>query len=339
MSSHHKVIPIYMFNLVLRILDELGSNLQQLIADTGLMLADLSDQSTRISFDQALLLIRNAYRASACPSLGLRVARQINISDWGMMGYAISSCSSLEESLSVGLRYAKAATRLTSNILDIDDNSVTVNSRPLFPAGDLEPFLIEEDLGGIINVIHHYFGDSIKPRAVQFSYPRPSYYSLYTEHFHCPVAFDCAENQLIWEVDDIRRPVSTNNPAAAKLAIEQCERLIAEQGPSESICDRVRAIIVQQPGKFMSITQVAVELCMSESSLRRALAGANSSYQRILNDIRRKMASEYLTTSNLTLEEIAYLVGYSDISNFRRAFKKWTGLAPLDYRRKKRPRD
>lgn len=334
MASDNKVIPIYLFNLIVRVLRKQGAYSSSLIANTGLQLSDFNEQNTLVSYDQALQIINNAYRLSKQSDLGLRIAGVINISDWGMMGYAISSCGSLSEAMQVGLRYAKLATRLTNNTVHNNQQQVIFDSTPLYPAGALEVFLTEEDLGGIVNIVRQFLGSSVTPIAVNFRYPKPNYSASYQAHFCCPVNFDCKANQIIWSKAEVSNAKGTANSANSKLAIEQCETLLAKIANNSDICAQVKSVIVSKPGLYPPITHVAKQLNMGESSLRRALASAGSSYQDILQDIRSTLAIEYLTTSNLNLDQIADLVGYSDLSNFRRAFKKWTGVAPNEYRSK-----
>lgn len=332
MTIDRKCIPPYMFNLVVRVLDAKGVDSSELVAGSGITFGELTHQDTRISFRDALLMIDNAYRVSGDEALGLAIAHEVNIADWGMMGYAVASCENLGESLRIGQRYNRVATRLTDNRLDIGEEVFCFDSTPLYNAGDLERFLVEEDLGGVVGMLHRYQGDEANPREVHFTYAEPAYLDTYVEHFRCPLKFGQARNQIIWNVDDMERPFPQRNPAATAMAIQHCEKLIGDERDRGTIIDQVRSCLVQEPGRYPPIEEVASTFNMSESSLRRALKAQGSSYQRVLNDVRMKLAIEYLTTSSLKLEAIAQLVGYSDLSNFRRAFHGWTGMSPMAYR-------
>lgn len=327
-------IPTYMFNVLLKVLGGMSIDLASVTEGSHLSTEDLEREETRVSFQQALLLIGNALRLSPDPGLGLSVAKQINITDWGMFGYAVASCGSMSEALRIGLRYSGAATRLTENSVHITDTTIALQSDTLYPVGDLLPFFIEEDFGGIINILYRTLGQSFRPQEVQLSYVAPSYAERYKQHFQCPVRFGCPANQIVWDVSVSNNPLPAHNPAAAKLAIKMCEELIREQASDHDLVEQVRCRLLQTPGEFASIGVIAEELGMSESTLRRSLKALGASYQSVLDGVREKMAIQYLMTSNLLLEDIAYLVGFSDVSNFRKAFKKWTGRPPLSYRKK-----
>ncbi|QFU75457.1 AraC family transcriptional regulator [Halioglobus maricola] len=333
MGADKKCIPPFMFNLMVRVMEQEGYSADALIDGLAFSLDQLACEDTRISFHDALLMIENAYRITGDPALGLKVGMAVNIGDWGMMGYAVASCGTLWEALQIGQRFSRVATRLTDNRAEPEGDYISLSSRPLYTAGDAERFLIEEDLGGVVGLLHRYMGDGVYPREVRFSYPAPSYVELYEAHFRCPLKFEQPQNCILWGSELMERAVPSRNPAATEMAIRHCEALIAEEDDRGSVVDRVRSRLVQEPGRYPAIQEVAADFNMSESTLRRALKEHDSSFQSILNDVRRKLAIEYLTTSRLKLDEIAVLVGYTDLSNFRRAFKGWTGQAPLEYRR------
>lgn len=337
MTIDRKCIPPFMFNLVVRVLDTKGLDSDSLVVGAGITPEQLAHQDTRISFRDALIMIENAYRISGDQALGLSIAHQVNIADWGMMGYAVASCDNLGESLRIGQRYSRVATRLTDNRFDVGEDVFSFDSAPLYSAGDVERFLVEEDLGGVVAMLHRYQGDEAKPREVHFTYTAPDYLDAYLDHFRCPLKFGQARNQIIWNAGDMERPFAQRNPAATAMAIEHCEKLIGDERDRGTMIDQVRSYLVQEPGRYPPIEEVAAAFNMSESSLRRALKTQDSCYQRILNEVRMKLAIEYLTTSRLKLEAIAQLVGYSDLSNFRRAFRGWMGVSPMAYRRSHSP--
>lgn len=334
MTADRKCIPPFMLNLVVRVLEEQGLDIATLFAGLDLAVEDMADQDTRISFREALRVISNAYRISGDEALGLSVAEAVNIADWGMMGYAVSSCGTLGEALRIGQRYNRAATKLTDNAIAVEGRAFSHCCIPLYHAGELERFLVEEDLGGVVGMLHRYLGDDANPREVHFTYPQPEYVERYRTHFRCPLRFGQPDNRIIWEAGLMSRTMPQRNPAATAMAVRHCEQLIAEDQDRGSMVDKVRFYLVQRPGHYPSMRDVSSAFNMSESSLRRALKAFDSSYQEILNDVRQKLAIEYLMTSSLKLEEVAQLVGYSDLSNFRRAFRGWTGSPPMDYRKK-----
>ncbi len=332
-----RVIPTYLFNVVAAVLMDQSIDPEVMIANTGLSLEALYDQQTRVSFRQAAQIFRNALRASTDPALGLTVARRECFSDWGVLGYAIASCKCAEESIEFSNRLYRTTTNLTELYSEKDGNTILTYATPTFSAWDIQPFLIEENFGGILNILRTLTENPnsppLSPKEVQLSYAPPIYSRQYQAFFNCPVLFNCEVNKIVWRDKDARRPFNTYNPTSAKLALKLCEQLINESGSEPSLIQDIRCRLLRSPGNFPSIREIAAEMSVSERSLSRSLKNMGTSFQSILNEVREKIAIEYLTISELRLEDIAYLVGFSDAGNFHRAFKKWTGKPPTAFRR------
>ncbi len=122
------------------------------------------------------------------------------------------------------------------------------------------------------------------------------------------------------------------NPATVQMCEQQCEALLATLDVQEGLLPRLRRLLLARPGEFPDLDSVARALHTSGRSLRRHLASQGTSYQQVLDEVRKRLALQYLSTTHLPLQEIAYLLGFNDASNFRRAFRKWTGRMPSDYR-------
>jgi AraC-like DNA-binding protein len=333
------VIPTYLFSVIGAVLEELHADPQQMVAGTGLSLTLLCDQQTRISFRQATRICANALAASPDPALGLRVAARESFSDWGMLGYAIASCKCAVEAIAYSNRFYAASTSMTVLYSGKEGADYVTHATPSFPAGALQPFLMEEVFGGIVNVVRALItpgptgSSTFSPHEVQLSYAPPFYAHRYREFFQCPVAFNCASNRMIWHAEDAHRPFATHNPTTARLAANLCEQLLGETTGERGLVYEIRCRLLRSPGNFPTMQDLAAELKTSERSLSRSLKARGTSYRQLLDGAREKIATEYLTASELPLEDIAALTGFSDAGNFHRAFKKWTGRPPSALRR------
>lgn len=332
----NKVIPTYLFNVVGAVLEERHVDPKVMVAGTGLSLDALYDQQTRVSFREAIQIFSNAVDHSPSPDLGLLVASRECFSDWGMLGYAIASCRHPEEAIDFSNRLYAASTNLTPMHSRREDGSYVTYVSPTFPVGRILPFLIEETFGGIVNVLRALTapinGKPLAPKEVQLSYAPPSYEHKYVEFFQCPITFNCGVNKMIWRPEDGRRPFNNHNPTTAKLAVKLCEQFLSETSGERGLVFDIRCRLLRSPGDFPSPRTLAAELNTSERSLSRALKNLGTSYQEILDRVREKIATEYLMTSDLRLDDIAALTGFSDAGNFHRAFRKWTGKPPSAFR-------
>ena len=122
------------------------------------------------------------------------------------------------------------------------------------------------------------------------------------------------------------------NPATVQMCEQQCEALLARLDVQDGLLTRVRRLLLTRPGDFPDLESAASALHTSGRSLRRHVTQMGTSYQQVLDDGRKRLALQYLTATHLPLHEISQLLGFSDPSNFRRAFRKWTGKLPGDYR-------
>lgn len=333
----HKVIPTYLFNVVGAVLAERHVDPRIMVTGTGLSLESLYDQQTRVSFREAIQIFSNAVDHSPSPDLGLLVASRECFSDWGMLGYAIASCRHPEDAIDFSNRLYAASTNLTPmHSLREQDGSYVTYVTPTFPVGRILPFLIEETFGGIVNVLRALMapttGKPLAPKEVQLSYAPPSYEHRYVEFFQCPVSFNRGVNKMIWRTEDARRPFNSHNPTTAKLAVKLCEQFLSETSDERGLVFDIRCRLLRSPGNFPSPRVLAAELNTSERSLSRTLKNLGTSYQEILDRVREKIATEYLMTSDLRLDDIAALTGFSDAGNFHRAFRKWTGKPPSAFR-------
>ncbi|HUH57149.1 MAG TPA: helix-turn-helix domain-containing protein, partial [Pseudomonadales bacterium] len=169
-------------------------------------------------------------------------------------------------------------------------------------------------------------------KEVHLNHPQPDYVDAYYELTHCPVLFDQPRTEIIIDSHLLDTPLAMADQATAAMAEQQCADILARMGPKEGLVAKVRRILLSSPGSFLPVDEVASQLATSTRTLSRGLQDVGTSYQRVLDEVRKEMAIEYLRNSNLPVEEIAALIGYSDPSNFRKAFRRWTTHAPSYYR-------
>jgi transcriptional regulator GlxA family with amidase domain len=128
------------------------------------------------------------------------------------------------------------------------------------------------------------------------------------------------------------QPLGLANDHAARICEEECARLLRSAGQGHTILDSVRRIMINAPGRFPDLPEVAKKLRVSQRNLSRRLADLGTSFREISQQVRMGIAGQYLADTSLSVEQIGFLVGYSEASNFHRAFKRCMDLTPLEYR-------
>ena len=160
------------------------------------------------------------------------------------------------------------------------------------------------------------------PRFDEFRYVLPAQI-----HFNRPW------NRISFDAAYLACPLVMADAASMQLAVEQCERELVAIGLLNRFVRQVRGLIFREGEGFRSVEAVAADLCMSERTLKRQLAQEGTTFSDILEDLRRQKAVLLLESEQSSIDRIAEQLGYSDVANFNRAFKRWTGTTPGQYRR------
>ncbi len=327
MTSSHKAA---------HIVDEmvkLGIDPSALLKGTDLTAEMIFDENGQISFSQSMVLIKNAMALSKVDGLGLKIGACENTSSYGLMGYAMSCAPTMGQAAQVAIKYQQASPSLVNmSMLHEKDESFLMVATAM-PMGEELAFMVEEVFSAINRSFYYLTGKHLTPQSVHFSYREPSYSQLYKDTFGCPVFFNASHNKIVYRSRDLDAPTLQGNVVAQKMANTLCEQYLAKHTSAGDVVKQVHSALIMSPGQFPNEEKVALKLGIQSRHLRRKLKNNNTSFQKIFDGAREQLATEYLQHSSMGLEDIAELVGFSDASNFRRAFKRWTGSVPSAYRK------
>ena len=123
------------------------------------------------------------------------------------------------------------------------------------------------------------------------------------------------------------------NPVLADICKQQCRQLMKKFKVSDELISAIRNLLITSLGQFPSLPVIAGQMAMSPRTLRRRLQERNITYQNILDEIRTELTKEYILTTNLSIDQIASRIGFSETTTLRRAFKKWTGLNIKEFKK------
>jgi AraC-like DNA-binding protein len=313
---------------------ERGGDSQQLLEGTGIRLSVLTGSEGRLSYEQFIALVRNAMKVLDDPSLGLHFGLRLSPMTHGSLGQAIMCASNVQQAVDIMMKYYKTRFAPIAYSHFVEDGHAVIQLDEYINLGDLKPFLVDALFVSIIEFGRFLFGPSIFLDGLcRLSYPCPAHAEVYRQLFHGPVEFGCPSNQLRFAAAHLMLPMAMANPVARHMAEQQCEAQLKAVEDKDSIVAKVRAIMAEGEDEIPTMEDVAARLFMTSRTLRRQLQAFSTSYQDILADMRCKLALRMLESTNKPIDEIAHQLGYSDPSNFGRAFRKWTGRAPSDFRR------
>lgn len=278
-------------------------------------------------------LVQSGLRLSAEPGLGLRFGEAIHVNTHGVFSYALMSSATIGDVLKLLLQYNRILVPELKIELVPVQNTVVLRCQATQLAPELERFFIESFFTAVINFAN-FLLPGVKLDVIHhFHYPPPSYAELYAEMLGGEVTFNAEFSERVMPKFTLALPNSSSNPATEAIFREQCDALLKELGGEQAVSARVQQLLLHRRGDFPKIGQAAEKLHMSESTLRRRLQAEGNSFQQLLDQVRLHLASQYLTETEFPVAEVGRLIGFDDVANFRRSFRRWSGKNPSQLRR------
>lgn len=266
-------------------------------------------------------------------TLMVRLGRQVDITTLGTFGFALMSCADLHEALKLLLRY-RAIIGPTTPSLDVHEVANGIALRIQLGLGNpvQQRLIAELTFSQITFIAEALIDELVTAGEVHLSYPAPVNQEAFQSLFPLPVKFDQAYSELVIPESSLDLRIRTANPAGHVIFQNQCEELLRGLNRVENFSAAIRRILIRAAGEFPMINQVASMLHVSESTLRRRLKNESTNFRAICDEVRNVLACQYLSTTKLTVSEIANLLDYAETVSFRRAFVRWNGTTPSQYR-------
>jgi len=292
----------------------------------------IRDPDNRVPVVKTLRLWRRIANQLADPDLGLEVGSTFEVREGGVVGYAMLHSDTLLGALKRVVRFAKILNqRADMKLEDLGGRwRLQAIHQPLIP-DFRQP--IDEGMAGLMTCFREILGRQIMAASVRFNYARPKDTTLHRRllgadlHFAAPAA--AIE---LWD-RDVRAPTVAADPTLTQYLDELAQVHLQALPKVESHADRLRQVIWPYLSEGSpTIQQMAAELALSTRSLQRRLSEEGTSFAEVVDDLRHDKARLLLRDPNLAVYEIAYLLGYSDPSTFHRAFRRWQGTSPSQFR-------
>ena len=298
----------------------------------------LAQRDQRIAASTYLELLGLGVQRTGDEQLGLHLGEAVRPGYYGVLGYLIMSCATLADALHRQARYAALVGNLGQ--VDLADEPPRPGLEPQV-AHSWQPFLpqqqrqlSEETLAGWVTFGHWISGLDIPPTEVRFQHAASADTSEYQRIFRCPVLFDQADNALVFPKRLLATPLGQADAQVRLMLDAYADRLLGEIQQGPSVLDRARLELSRQlPEVGADLQQIAARLALSPRTLQRRLREAGLSFNQLVDETRQQLVLHYLRDPALELAEIAFLVGFSEPGSLARAFRRWTGQSPGEYRR------
>lgn len=317
----------YYFSVLATLMNKLGISEGELLANTGISAAAISKTLT-LSAAQLDAVCTNALELSRDRQLGLKLGSRINIASQGIFGYALMTSATVGDALKLLLRYNRAILPGIHIELLLNDGRLEVLVNASHLPNELERFYCEVLYAAMIFSGSILIGSQSTSFMLELDYQAPYEADQYHQIFGSSIRFNSPRRVLSFEEDSLSIAISTANPVAEDIFRRECDRLSRRDSHRGMVSERVRQVLLQAGSEFPTSAAVARQLNMSESTLQRRLAGEGCRFQQLLDQLRHRLANEYLLGTTLPVSEIACLLGFSDATNFRRSFKRWSNTTP-----------
>jgi AraC-like DNA-binding protein len=310
-----------------------GISVRDLFARTGVTADQLEDVQARISHRQRLAIYRNAIRLAKRSDIGLLAGARQRISDYGIYGYALVSSRTFGDALMFSLDHVTMAGPAVRQIsFRIEGDRAVLRSHGLDALGDVLPFAAEFWRSSMTALFGRVLEAPFPSTRMVFPFQPPVHWRSYERLFNCPIDFDADSMEWHFDAAILDRPCPNANPITAKICQQVCELVLIETPGESELVRRIRTACLNHPEPFPPAAAMATVLGLSLRTLHRKLADDGQSYQSIVDGIRRSLATELLENTHMAIDQVALRVGFADATSFRKAFKKWTGRSPSDFR-------
>ena len=300
-----------------------GADAEAWLARARVSIDEESVELRLVDFER---LILDALERTREPALALLTGQRLQVTAHGVLGYAVQSCASIRQAVSLFESFIQLRFSLLSLTAEERGSEFRVTYRETRPLGAIAMPVLEAVMMATKNLL-----DAVTPARiarVSFAFPRPSYAELARSLFDAEITYGAAWSGFTLPRHVVDEPLRAGDPDAFREAIAVCERELARLPADPTLAGRVRRVLLEPHRGFPSLAVTARILHLGPRTLHRRLVAEGTSYREILEDVRRTLALEHLRAGQLTVAEIANQLGYTDLANFRRAFKRWEKVAP-----------
>lgn len=266
------------------------------------------------------------------PYLGLHMGEFAQPGSWSILGYLMMNCKTLSEAFEKSGRYH----RIIGNMIDARPHFGLGKVRVVYftppHAPQMSRHCFESTFSSSVRLARTLSGLPLNPLEVTFTYPEPESRTEYERIFNCPVHFERKDNSMTLDMRMGNLPVRMANPALLEHFEQYAQDFIAQMERNDATTQAVTKIILAHlDDESLSIEKVAREMAVSVRTLQKRLEAEGVVFSDLLRDIRQRLAKKYLR-ENYSVEQITYLLGFSEPSVFRKSFKKWMGVTPREFR-------
>jgi AraC-like DNA-binding protein len=312
-----------------------GAAFDTLCQMSGINPEEIGDSENMVEWEKAALIWVPLLKLSGDPMIGLHIGMGVNKLLHGMVGFLIQSSKDLDQALQMLCRYGHMTSpmveyRYTVNdvaILEIGQHKMWLMKHPE-PARHAHDFLF----AAIVNTCYTLTGKHIVPLRIELTYEMREI-SEYRKFFGCEVLFNKDANRIVLNKEDISTPLLTSDQSMYQLFNSILADKLALLETNSTVENLKQVLFMQFKGRIPTIEEAAAALNITPRNLQRKLQQEQATFRDIAGEIRKEIAFQLMQNPAIKISEVSDILGYSDLTAFRKAFKSWTNSTPRAIRK------
>ena len=318
----------------LRYLDRNGIAAEPLLAKAELSRVQLSKDSDGVSVVSQSRFLELAAIATNDPLLGLHLAAETDLRGFGVLFYLGASSATVAEALELLTRYAATGDEADRFELSRHEDDTVLTNRPVLAFDEPRGQVSEFDALAVIRALGRVTNHDFAPSRITFAHTRNSDLREIHRILRCPVDFACAADSWVFPQSFMELSIVSKDGYLLQILETHADDLLSRRHAGAGLRGLVENQLVGAlPSGKAQAAAIAQKLGMSERSFRRRLAEEGATFSEILDRVRNRLALRYLEDQRVSLQQIAWLLGYSELAAFNHAFKRWFGTSPRIARR------
>jgi AraC-like DNA-binding protein len=331
MSASEHTVPIALVSQLVNLVKRWDIRPAELLSAGRMTEKALDDPSARVPVPTMCALLERARTLTEEPGLGYFLGLQTRVTLYGYLGFAMLSASTIGDALKVCLQFAPIFSTALAIDLRVEGRVASLSFEERADLGSARDIVLISTIVGLREMGRATTGRDTGGSA-DYAFPEPAYHSRFA-HLALYSRFDQPVNRIQFDAAVIGFPILTADPIALQLMRAQCERELDSLRFGTTFAHRVRNLIAGDDDSFGALEQIAAHFQLTPRTLRRRLAAEGVSFSALVDEGRRDKALRLLRSSRLSVEDVARRLGYATASSFVRAFHRWTGETPVQYRR------
>jgi AraC-like DNA-binding protein len=327
-------VSIFLVRGVLEVAERSGAAREDLRARIDFDWRRLEEPQSRVEFEQFEQILSAAVAVTGDEALGLHVAEQMPEGATDLLGHMAAHAPTMRQALESASQFVALA--MDGLLVTMRDEGDTFVARYVFPRSTplADRALAELVMGGVVRLARSFTGPGAVPRLACFEHERPGHHGEYTRIFGGSQRFGQSTTSIVFDREIADRSQMHRHPELYELLRAEAQRRLDRMATGAPPASRLRQyLLAMPPSRIPEVRAAARDLGMSERSLRRRLNAEGTSYRDVVRSALESSAGRMLRDPTQTIKETATALGFADAAAFHRAFKRWTGMTPGEYRR------